>query len=55
MRFRYSYRKMAKLFANSEDTDQTPHFAVSDLGLHSLSVTILGSPDYNGLMYMNRF
>ena len=49
MRFRYSKRKMAKLFANSEDPDQTPHSAASDLGLHCLSVTLYGSPDYNGL------
>ena len=25
---------MAKLFANSEEPDQTLHFAASDLGLH---------------------
>ena len=30
---------MAKLFANSGDFDQTPHSAVSDLGLHCLSIT----------------
>ena len=33
---------MAKLFANSGDTDQTPHIAASDLGLHCLAVYILG-------------
>ena len=33
---------MAKLFANSEDPDQTPHSAASDLGLHCLSITLLG-------------
>ena len=33
---------MAKLFANSGDPDQMPHFAVSDLGLHSLPITFLG-------------
>ena len=33
---------MVKLFANSEDPDQTPHFAASDLGMHCLPVTILG-------------
>ena len=32
---------MAKLFAISEDTDQMPHFAASDLGLHCLPYTIL--------------
>ena len=33
---------MAKLFANSGDPDQTPHFAASDLGLHCLPITLLG-------------
>ena len=33
--------KMAKLFANSGDTDQTLYSAASDLGLHSLPVTLL--------------
>ena len=42
MRFRYSQRKMAKLFANSEDPDQTPHSVASDLGLHCLPITLLG-------------
>ena len=42
MRFRYSYRKMAKLFANSGDPDQTPRSAASDLGLHCLPITLLG-------------
>ena len=32
---------MAKLFANSGDPDQTPHFAASDLGLHCLPSTLL--------------
>ena len=41
---------MAKLFANSGDPDQMPHFAASDLGLHCLPITLLGSPDYNGLI-----
>ena len=40
---------MAKLFANSGDPDQTPRSAASDLGLHFLPITLLGSPDYNGL------
>ena len=42
MRFRYSYRKKAKLFANSGDPDQTPHSVTSDLGLHCLPITHLG-------------
>ena len=41
MRFTYSLRKMAKLFANSGDPDQTPHSAASDLGLHCLPSTLL--------------
>ena len=41
MRFRYSQRKVAKLFANSVDPDQTPHSAASDLGLHCLPITLL--------------
>ena len=41
MRFTYSYRKMDKLFANSEDPDQTPRSAASDLGLHCLPITLL--------------
>ena len=46
MRFIYSYRKMAKLSANSGDPDQMPHSVTSDLGLQ---LPFLGSPDYNGL------
>ena len=42
MRFRYSKRKMVKLFANSEDPDQMLHSAASDLGLHCLPITLLG-------------
>ena len=42
MRFRYSYRKKAKLFANSGDPDQTPQNAASDLGLHCLPISRLG-------------
>ena len=41
MRFTYSQRKIAKLFANRGDPDQTPHSAASDLGLHCLPVTLL--------------
>ena len=37
--------------ANSVDPDQMPHFVASDLGLHCLPVTFLGSPDLNGLMH----
>ena len=33
--------KMAKLFANSGDPDQTPRPAASDLGLHCLPITLL--------------
>ena len=33
---------MAKLFANSGDPDQMPHFAASDLDLHCLPITLLG-------------
>ena len=43
MRFRYSKRKKAKLFANSEDPDKMPHSVASDLGLHCLPVTVLVS------------
>ena len=42
MKFGYSYRKMAKLFANGGDPDQTPHSAACDLGLHYLPITCLG-------------
>ena len=41
MRFRYSSRKMAKLFGNSGDPDQMPHSAASDLGLPCLQITLL--------------
>ena len=41
MRFIYSLRKMAKLFANNGDPDQTPRSAASDLGLHCLPITLL--------------
>ena len=42
MRFSYYFRKMAEVFANSEDPDQMPHFAASDLGLHCLPITLIG-------------
>ena len=38
-------KKMAKLFANSGDPDQMPDSVASDLGLHCLLCTLLGSPD----------
>ena len=42
MLFSYSKRKIVELFANSRDPDQMPHFAMSDLGLHCLPITLLG-------------
>ena len=33
---------MVELLANSGDPDQTPQNAASDLGLHCLSITLLG-------------
>ena len=33
---------MVEIFVNSEDPDQTPHSAASDLGLHCLLITHLG-------------
>ena len=41
MRFTYTYRKMAKLFANSGDSDQRQHSVSYDLGLHCLPITLL--------------
>ena len=41
MRATYSWRKMAKLFANSGDPDQTLRSVASDLGLHRLPITLL--------------
>ena len=32
---------MVKLFANSGDTNQMPHSAASDLGLHCLPISLL--------------
>ena len=32
---------MVLLFANSGDSDQMPHCAASDLGLHCLPITLL--------------
>ena len=42
MWFRYSQRKMAKLFAKSGDPDQMLQNVASDLGLHCLLITLLG-------------
>ena len=42
MRFTYSKRKMAELFATSGDPDQAPRSVASDLGLHCLQITLLG-------------
>ena len=50
MLLRYSQRKMAKLFANSGDPDQTPHNAASDLGQHCLPITLMGDPGSNALI-----
>ena len=41
MRFTYSLRKTAKLFANSGDPDEMLHSAASDLGLHCLTSILL--------------
>ena len=41
---------MDKLFANSEDPDQTPRSAASDLGLHCLPITLLG---FSRLQWVN--
>ena len=42
------------LLANSEDPDQMPHNAASDLGLHCLPMyPLLGFPDNNGLRILN--
>ena len=40
---------MVELFANSGDPEQMPHSSASDLSLHCLPITLLGSPDYNVL------
>ena len=37
-------------YANSVDPDQTPRFAMSDLGLHCLSMSLLGTLGINGLI-----
>ena len=40
---------MVEPFANSGDSDQTQRSVTSDLGLYCLPITLLVSPDYNGL------
>ena len=40
---------MVELFANSGEPEQMPCSAASDLSLHCLLVTRLGSPVFNGL------
>ena len=40
---------MAEVFANSENPDQTPRSAASDLGLHCLPITLLGVSRQHGL------
>ena len=44
---------MAKLCANNGDLDQTLHSVASDLGLHSLPVTLLGISSLKELMQMS--
>ena len=39
---------MGKLFANNGHPDQTPRSAASDLGLHCLSITLLGVKPLSG-------
>ena len=41
---------MVELYVNSGDSVQMSHFAMSDLGLHCLPITLLGDPVYNGLI-----
>ena len=43
-------KKMVELFAISGDLDQTPRSVASDLDLHCLPVTRLGSQVFNGLI-----
>ena len=40
---------MVELFANSGDSNQTPHSAASELGMHCLPVTLLGFLASEGL------
>ena len=41
--------EISELNANSVDSDQTPHSAASDLGLHCLLMSLLWTLDLNGL------
>ena len=43
------FLEMVELFANSDDPDQTPRSAASDLGLHCLPVTRLPFSSLDGL------
>ena len=44
---------MVELFANSEDPDQTPRSAASDLGLHCLPITLSGISTLQWVKYIN--
>ena len=46
---------MVELFANSEDPDQTPRSAASDLGLHCLPIILLGVSRLQWLKTMYSF
>ena len=50
--WRYSYRKMVALLANSGDSDQMPHSVMSNMGLRCLPVTPLG---VYGLQWVNLY
>ena len=43
---------MIKLFANKGDPDQMTHAVVSDLGLLCVPITLLGSLDVKGLIWL---
>ena len=44
---------MVELFVNSGDQDQMLLSVASDLSLHCLPVTLLGSPVFNGLKQLS--
>ena len=48
------WEKNVQLFANSGDPDQTLHSVASDLGLHCLSITLLGVSSGLEVMYANQ-
>ena len=52
MRFIYSKRKVAVLFANSGDPDQTPRSVASDLGLYYLWSTLLEVSRLQSVMWL---